>query len=162
MGASIAPGPQPVQMFSSRNPNCVPTRRAYRYSFSLIEWPPQHTTMFGASPTCSARALRKMENTRLVICVELSRSRCWKRPALWICPFTKRMSRSTANRLACSARIIRPSTKASSGGLINSSFTPRSRRSTLISKFSKRDSSSLLLSVRLPELRTASEQLRNS
>jgi hypothetical protein len=47
-------------------------------------------------------------------------------------------------------------------GLISSSFTPRSRRSTLISKFSKRDSSSLLLSVRLPELSTASEQLRKS
>lgn len=59
-------------------------------------------------------------------------------------------------------RIIRPSTKASSGGLISSSFTPRSRRSTLISKFSKRDRSSLLLSVRLPELSTASEQLRKS
>jgi hypothetical protein len=46
-------------------PSWVPTRRAYRYSFSLIEWPPQQTIIFGASPTCSARALRRIENTRL-------------------------------------------------------------------------------------------------
>ena len=55
----------------------------------------------------------------------------------------------------------RPSTKASSGGLTSSNLTPRSRRSTLISKDSKRDSSSLLLSVLAPELSTAREQLRN-
>jgi len=32
-------------------------------------------SMFGSSPTCSARALRRMEKTMLVICVEFSRSR---------------------------------------------------------------------------------------
>ncbi|MNI54083.1 hypothetical protein D3C73_1089610 [compost metagenome] len=63
IGPFITPGPHPVQMSSLRRPSSWPTFLVYWYSSLLIEWPPQHTTIFGSTPGRRVRALRSRWKT---------------------------------------------------------------------------------------------------
>ncbi len=63
IGPFITPGPQPVQTSRLRRPSSWPTLLVYLYSSLLIEWPPQHTTIFGSTPGRSVRALRSSWKT---------------------------------------------------------------------------------------------------
>lgn len=61
-GPFITPVAQPVQISRLRRPSSWPTFLVYLYSSVLIEWPPQHTTIFGSTPGRSVRALRSKWN----------------------------------------------------------------------------------------------------
>ncbi len=75
-------------------------------------------------------------------------------------PFTKRINARTGEQVS-SCRIIRPGQQRRLQAINHLQLHAAPRRSTLISKFSKRTAALAVASVRLPELRTASEQLRN-
>ncbi len=87
------------------------------------------------------RALLEIENTRLVICVELSRSNAGNDRHYGSAHSQGNVAQHREQVSLPSARIIRPSTKASSRRVQSIPASRRARGAILIiSKFSKRDS----------------------
>ncbi len=108
---------QPVQIFSSRRPSWFPTRRAYKYSFSLIGDRPSRPPYLALHRHAARERYARWKRPKLVMWTELSRFRLENERCYEFAHKRRECHAEPRTSWPAKRRIIRPSTKASSGDL---------------------------------------------